>query len=243
MSSCSLESKQETVGELARKDYRKAEVFKKLGIDFCCGGKKSVEEAAAIAGLDVNLVKEALDKSSLINSGSAQHDFDGWPASFLADYIVNVHHKYVRESTEMLDELSNRVAYKHGERFPHLPLLRHYIMELLEELHTHMRKEEMILFPFIKQLEQQDAAVPVGSCGSFSTVQQPISVMEHDHDSAGELVRKIKELTNNFTVPANACNSHNLYIRKLEEFVGDLYQHIHLENNILFPKAVQLEKK
>jgi regulator of cell morphogenesis and NO signaling len=240
MSSCSLESKQETVGELARKDYRKAEVFKKLGIDFCCGGKKTVEEASAIAGLDVNLVKEALEKSSLINSGSVQHDFDGWPASFLADYVVNVHHKYVKESTEMLDELSGRVAYKHGERFTHLPLLRHYVMELLEELHTHMRKEEMILFPFIKQLEQKTTVA--GSCGSFSTVQQPISVMEHDHDACGELVRKIKELTNNFTVPANACNSHNLYIRKLEEFVGDLYQHIHLENNILFPKAVQLEK-
>ncbi|MBV4359638.1 iron-sulfur cluster repair di-iron protein [Pinibacter aurantiacus] len=241
MSYSSLEKKQETVGEMARRDYRKAEVFKKLGIDFCCGGKKTVEEAAEAAGLDVNLVKEALDKSETVNVGTAQHDFDGWPSSFLADYIVNVHHKYVRESTQLLDELSNRVAYKHGERFTYLPLLRHYVMELLEELHTHMKKEEMILFPFIKQLEQKNAGT-AGSCGSFSTVQQPISVMEDDHNAAGELVKKIKDLTSNFTIPANACNSHNLYFKKLEEFVGDLYQHIHLENNILFPKAVQMEK-
>jgi len=240
MSYSSLETKQETVGEMARRDYRKAEVFKKLGIDFCCGGKKTMEEAAAAEGLDVELVKEALSKSETINVGTAQHDFDGWPSSFLADYIVNVHHKYVRESTQLLDELSNRVAYKHGDRFTYLPLLRHHVMELLEELHTHMHKEEMILFPFIKQLEQQNAGA--AGCGSFSTVQQPIAVMEDDHNAAGELVRKIKELTNNFTIPANACNSHNLYFKKLEEFVGDLYQHIHLENNILFPKAVQMEK-
>jgi regulator of cell morphogenesis and NO signaling len=240
MSSVSLEQKPETVGEMARRDYRKAEVFKKLGIDFCCGGKKTVEEAAVAAGLNVELVKEALDKSDAIAAGAIQHDFDSWPASFLADYIVNVHHKYVRESTQLLDELSGRVAYKHGDRFTYLPLLRHHVMELLEELHVHMQKEEKILFPFVKQLEQQ--TVQAGACGSFSTVEQPISVMENDHDAAGELVRKIKELTSNFTIPANACNSHNLYIKKLEEFVNDLYQHIHLENNILFPKAVQLEK-
>lgn len=229
-----------TIGEMARKDYRNAEVFKKLGIDFCCGGKKSLEEVCANKGLDVNAVKQELEKSSQMDSRNAQHDFDAWPASFLADYIVNVHHKYVRDNIQLLDELSEKVARKHGEQFTQLPEIRNCVTQLLEELSVHLQKEEQILFPYIKQLEQNktDQQTP---CKSFRSVQQPINVMEDDHDHAGNLLKQIRKLTDNYTTPPNACNSFNFLYKKLEEFEGDLHQHIHLENNILFEKALLME--
>lgn len=232
---------EETIGEMARKDFRKAEVFKKLGIDFCCGGKKTIAEACKATGLDIAVVQEELSKVAQIKPTSAQHDFNAWPLSFLADYIINVHHKYVTDSVELLDQLSDKVATKHSDRFPELLAIRKHVYELLEELVTHMKKEEVILFPYIKQLEQKTSAAGDYS-QAFNTVQKPIWVMEQDHEVAGDLLKKIRSLTNGYTVPANACNSFNFLYKKLEEFEEDLHRHIHLENNILFPKAIQLEE-
>ncbi|MEX6690988.1 iron-sulfur cluster repair di-iron protein [Danxiaibacter flavus] len=237
-----LNNAAETIGEMARKNFRKAEVFKKLGIDYCCGGKKTVEEACAKHGLDVESVKRELEKAEQPGSASAvQHDFDSWPLSFLADYIVNVHHKYVRESTQLLDELSEKVARKHSDKFAELPEIRRCVVELLNELTTHMVKEERILFPYIKHTEQgNDSAGPFKQ--TFDSIEKPIWVMEQDHEVAGDLLRQLRELTNGYSVPPNACNSFNFLYKKLEEFEGDLHQHIHLENNILFPKVIQLEE-
>jgi regulator of cell morphogenesis and NO signaling len=238
-----VNGEKETIGEMARKNFRKAEVFKKLGIDYCCGGKKTVEEACAKHGLDVDAVKQELVKAEQPGSASAaQHNFDAWPLSFLADYIVNVHHKYVLDSVELLDELSEKVARKHGDRFAELAEIRQCVVDLLQELTTHMVKEERILFPYIKQIEQKKN----GSnhfAQAFDSIEKPIWVMEQDHEVAGDLLRRLRELTNGYAVPPNGCNSHNFLYKKLEEFEGDLHQHIHLENNILFPKAITLERQ
>jgi len=227
----------ETIGEIASKDMRKAELLKKLGIDFCCGGKRSLEEACLEKGLDATRVKQELENTAQLPAQGQQLDFNSWTPSFLADYVVNVHHKYVRTSSELLRELSDKVAGHHGATNPFLISIRNKTHELINELITHMKKEEMILFPYIKQLEAGE-----NSKKSFDSVKNPIWMMEQEHDIAGELARDIRSLTSDYTLPANACNSVGLLYKKLEEFESDLLQHIHLENNILFPKAIAMEK-
>ena len=230
----------ETLGEIVSKDLRKAEVFKKLGMDFCCGGKKSLEDACTEKGLNVSDVRKALDGVSDTQTFSSSHDFNSWSLSFLADYIVNVHHAYVKENTPMLSELSLKIADHHGEKHPELIKIRNVIDEMLCELKVHMKKEETILFPYVKQIEislENGHNMP----RAFNSVQQPVAVMEHDHDIVAGLSKEIRTLTSNYTLPADACNSYALLYRKLEEFENDLHLHIHLENNILFPKAVEAE--
>lgn len=231
----------ETVGEIAAKDIKKAEVFKKLGIDFCCGGKKTIEEACTEKGLDVHYVKQELERSASGTGTLPQHDFDSWDLSFLTDYIVNVHHAYVRNSIPVLSDLSRKVAEHHGDTNPELNGIRDKVDEMASEMKVHMKKEEHILFPYIKQMESSKAS-GTEFRGSFGSVQQPISVMENDHDIVGDLAEEIRILTDNYTLPGNACNSYSLLYRKLEDFENDLHMHVHLENNILFPKAIELEK-
>ncbi len=231
----------ETLGEIAAKDLRKAEVFKKYGLDFCCGGKKSLQEACKEKGLDVLKVQEELDKPAAIASGVPQHDFNAWNLTFLTDYIVNVHHAYVRQNIPMLADLSQKVADHHGKTNPELEGIRDKVDEMLSELKVHLKKEENILFPYIKELEASKTNGGTAP-GGFGSVQQPISVMENDHDIVGDLADEIRILSGNYTLPANACESYALLYKKLAEFEDDLHMHIHLENNILFPKAIELEK-
>jgi regulator of cell morphogenesis and NO signaling len=231
----------ETLGEIAAKDLRKAEVFKRLGLDFCCGGKKSLEEACNEKGLDVLQVKEELEKSAQITSAIPQHDFNSWNLSFLSDYIVNVHHAYVKQNIPILADLSQKVADHHGKTNPELGTIRDKVDELVSELKVHLKKEETILFPYIKQLESSKSDGSIAP-HSFDSVKQPISVMEHDHAIVGDLADEIRILSGNYTLPAYACNSYSLLYKKLEEFENDLHLHIHLENNILFPKAIEMER-
>ncbi len=228
----------ETVGEIAAKDMRKAELLKKLGIDFCCGGKKSLEDACAEKGLDVNKVKAELEQSEKMPATGPQLDFNTFSASFLADYIQNVHHGYVNKNAPMIEDLAQKVAAHHGQHVPLLVAVYRKVNELCSELLTHMKKEEQVLFPTIKLLES-GGMVKIG----FDSINDPIFVMERDHDIAGELMRDIRQLTHDFQVPEGACNSIRMLYFKLEEFESDLLQHIHLENNILFPKAAALEQK
>ena len=229
----------ETMGEIVAKDLRKAEIFKKYGLDFCCGGKKTLADACKEKDLDTLLVQAELDKP-MAEAPMPQHDFNSWNLSFLSDYIVNVHHAYVRQSMPILADLSHKVADHHGKTNPELNEINDKVAAMLSELNVHLKKEENILFPYIKQLEYSKANEGMAPSG-FGSIQQPISVMENDHDVVGDLAAEIKTLSDNYTPPVNACNSYSLFYKKLEEFENDLHFHIHLENNILFPKAVQLE--
>lgn len=226
----------ETVGQIAAKDMKKAELLKRLGIDFCCGGKKTIEEACLEKGLDVTRVKKELDETGKITDG-VQLDFNSFTPSFLADYIVNVHHTYVNKNLPMISDLSAKVAQHHGPINPFLIEVAKAVNELNCELTTHMKKEEQVLFPAIKRLESGN-----GIGNSFSSVAEPIYVMERDHDIAGDIMKEIRRLTDDYSVPQNACNSVKMLYHKLKEFENDLFQHIHLENNILFPKVIAMEK-
>ena len=224
----------ETVGEIAAKDMRKAELLKKSGIDFCCGGKKSLEEACREKGLDVVRVKQELENVDKQPNTGVQLDFNGMKLSFLTDYIVNVHHEYIYQNAPIIQDLAHKVAAHHGGNMPFLNTVYHKVCEVVSELITHMKKEEQVLFPAIKLMETK------GSSG-FGTIKDPVHLMERDHDIAGDLMKEIRVLTNDYAAPEGACNSVKMLYYKLEEFEGDLMQHIHLENNILFPKTIAME--
>ncbi|MBI2259684.1 MAG: iron-sulfur cluster repair di-iron protein [Flavobacteriia bacterium] len=232
--------KPKTVGEMVLEDYRKAEVFRKFGIDFCCGGKKTLQQACEKKGINPNEVQSALEN---LNTNSTQtENYHSWSLDFLADYIVNKHHTYVKESHSILFDLSQKVARVHGDKHPELIEIAHLYEEIANELQMHMHKEEMILFPYIKKLVLASKNEIPFEQAPFGSIVNPINMMESEHELAGEHLEKIHEYSNNYTPPADACNSYRVLFAKLSEYEKDLHQHIHLENNLLFPKAIELEK-
>lgn len=229
-----------TVGELVAADYRKAEVFRKFGLDFCCGGKKSVEQACREKGLDVYAVKKELADLDR-QTGEKGEDFDQWPLDTLADYIVSRHHAYVNESLPILYELTQKVARVHGERHPELIDIAEHFDAVAQELRMHMHKEERVLFPFIQDMAAAEREARPLPPAPFGSVANPIRMMEAEHESVGGDLAAIQTLSDDYTPPSDACTSYRVLFAKLQEFEQDLHRHIHLENNILFPKAIALE--
>lgn len=231
-----------TIGEIVTKDYRKAQVFKSFGIDFCCGGKKTIAEVCQSKGIDVALVKEALDQvGGEVKAG--ENEYLKWDIGFLTDYIINTHHQYVKENTQFILELASKVAKVHGDQHPELVDVARIFTQVGLDLVSHMNKEERILFPFIKDLaavQRNGGSIPVSA---FGKVSNPIKMMEVEHEEAGEALQTIREITNNFTSPADACNSYTILFKKLDEYENDLHKHVHLENNILFPKSISVENE
>lgn len=234
--------KEATIGELVSKDFRKAEVFKKFGLDFCCGGKKTLTKACSEKGLDVVLVEKELKVIEEQPLKSSQ-DYNQWELDFLADYIVGTHHKYVLRAIPIIFEYTQKVAKVHGERHPEAIEIAEIFLKVVDELNRHMMKEENVLFPYIKLLVSDKKQGKPLEPSPFGTIQNPIRMMEVEHDEVGVLMENINKLANGFTPPANACTTFRLSYAKLKEFEDDLHQHIHLENNILFPKAAELEKE
>lgn len=227
---------EETVGEIAAKDIRKAEVFKKLGIDFCCGGKKTLKEVAAAAGLEEEQLRKKLEDAEGMTTGHTAHAFDKWDLGFLADYICNVHHRYIREQGPVIEQLADKVAQRHGAEHHELMKLAEGMHAFMADLYSHLEKEEQVLFPIIKKLEKGEGELP-------QRAKEAVGYMEREHEDAGEEMRHFRQLTADYKLPANACNSYTYLYEKIKEFENDLFQHIHLENNILFPKAVKLEQE
>lgn len=231
-----------TVGEIAASDYRKAEVFKRMGIDFCCGGKKTLSEACKEVGISETQLEAELLKAEQQKKMPSQ-DFDRWELDFLADYIVNTHHRYVAENVELIYQLAVKVAGHHGEAHPELVTVANIYVAMANELMLHMQKEEEILFPYIKKLVAARRENKSPGASPFGTVGNPVRMMEQEHEQVGEYFREMHVLTNDFTLPPDACNSFTFLYNKLKEFEEDLHQHVHLENNVLFPKALALEKE
>lgn len=229
------------VGEMVAKDYRTATVFKKYGIDFCCGGGISVEEACSKKNVNTEQIVKDLQNLENQNS-SRQNDYEKWDLSFLADHIVNVHHKYVEENIPYLIEFSNKVAKVHGESNPEVIRINELIKASVDELVPHMKKEELILFPYIKNLEANKKKNESAPAPPFGTVENPVRAMMYEHDMVGNYFKEMEQISNNFTPPEHACNTYRVLYAKAKEFFDDLILHIHLENNILFPKAIALEK-
>lgn len=226
-----------TIGDIVRDDYRKALYLKERGIDFCCGGKRSLEEACNEKQLDPVEIRSALDALS-VQPGERQLPYDEWPAAFLADHIVQTHHRFVRKTIPDLRFYASKVYRVHGDTHPELRQIADTVQALTQELSAHMEKEERVLFPYIHQLESGGHM----HAAFFASVRQPIGMMEMEHEDAGALMAELRRLTDQYTPPADACNSYRLLYQMLKAFEDDLHLHVHLENNILFPKAISLEQ-
>lgn len=224
-----------TVADILLENPKAAGVFKKFHIDYCCKGKTLFEEACAEAGLDPEALQEQIDKAG--ENPAFNMRAQEWGLDFLADYIVHNHHQYVRDTTPDLLALSEKVARVHGNRHPELLEINATIYAIADELLQHMVKEEQILFPAIKKLYKKESL----SGFPFDTIQSPINMMEMEHANAGDGFERIRELSDNFTVPQDACTSYRLLFDMMQAYEDDLHQHVHLENNILFPKAIDIE--
>jgi regulator of cell morphogenesis and NO signaling len=232
----------ETLGQIAAKDLKKAQVFKKYGLDFCCGGKKTVKQACSEKGIDVTKVEQELQQIDKIPA-SRPLPYNDWGIDFLADYIVNTHHSYVRKNLPDIRAYAEKVFRVHGSRHPELQRIYQLVEEINAELTAHMIKEERVLFPYIKELTVASNSQQPVHAAHFGTVQNPINMMEMEHELVGTNLAEIRQITNGYELPADACASYSLLYRLLDEFEEDLHLHIHLENNILFPKALEAEKK
>jgi regulator of cell morphogenesis and NO signaling len=236
------DEKDPTIGELVTSDFRKAEVFKKYGLDFCCGGKKTLEQACKTKGLDVVQIEKELKEIETLPPMPSE-DYNNWDIGFLTDYILNTHHKYVRKAIPVIFEYTQKVAKVHGQNHPEAVKIADLFLQITDELNRHMCKEEDVLFPYFKHLQVADDNGMKIEAASFGKVENPINMMEHEHDTVGKLFDEIKTLSDNYTPPSDACTTYKLSYAKLKEFEDDLHKHIHLENNILFQKAIELEAK
>ena len=230
-----------TVAEVVTNNIKTADVFKKHGIDFCCGGGMSIKKACEKKNILFSKLEKEL--SSINNSTSNAYNYNSWKLDFLIDHIENIHHTYVTESTTLVLQYAAKVAKVHGHHYKEVVEINKLFIDVSQELAAHMKKEELILFPFIKQLVKADREEIKVNPPHFGTVNNPIKMMEEEHENAGDIFKEIKKLSNNYTPPESACNTFKALYSKLEEFEQDLHQHIHLENNILFPKAILLEQK
>lgn len=233
------DGKEETIGEIAGKDIRNAEVFKKYNLEFCCDGNKSLSESCADAGVSEKEVQEALDQAAKAGTSSG-HNYSGWELDFLADYIVNVHHKYVKDSVQMFMDLSKKIATVHGDSHPELYKIKEHLDDLLVDMIAHQKEEETVVFPFIRQIvtaEKNNEAL-----ANKKSIEEPVKMMLDEHKAVAEHVHAIEDLSKKYQVPSDGCDSYRLYFHKLKELDDDLHLHIHLENNVLFPKALKKQK-
>lgn len=226
------------IGELVASDYRFASVFQSFGIDYCCNGNRTISDACKAKELDEDEVIYNL-QSILMTDRTESIDFKNSSLSFLAEYIETKHHKYVETKIPELQAYLNKIVDVHGASHPELAEINALFTASSKELTAHMKKEELILFPYIKKLNSTEET----KSKVFETVEVPIEMMYHEHDTEGERFRQIEKLSNNYTPPSDACNTYKVTFALLKEFQEDLHLHIHLENNILFPKAIALEKR
>ena len=231
-----------TVREIALSQPTSIRVFEKFGIDYCCGGKKPLAEACEAARIDAATLLAALDEAAKATDQPAR-DWSGASLTELINHIVATHHNYVKSELPRLAVLAQKVVSRHGDTQAHLPAMQGALAALDGELTPHLFKEENILFPYIAQLEQALTSHAAHPTACFGTVTNPIAAMTAEHDAAGEILRTLRQLSNEYTTPVGACPTYLAYYDGLQQFERDLHQHIHLENNILFPRAVALEAR
>ncbi len=231
------ELERRTVGDVVAEDYRRASVFQRFGIDFCCGGGRTVGAACGAKGVSTEELAGAL--SAVDRSGAEESDERGWDLDVLAKHIVAVHHGYVRESLPALLQFSEKVARVHGGRHAELEEIRSLVAELARELSDHLEEEERELFPRVERMiaaRSTNGATDDAAGDGFDAGAELVA-LEDDHEHAGAVMQRIRELSGDFAPPADACTTYRALYAKLEEFEADLHRHVHLENNVLFPGA------
>ena len=230
-----------TVAEIALETPRAAGIFEEFGIDYCCGGERSLQEACNEARVVLAEVEAALQEVRDARHTADTRDWRQESLAHLVEHVVNFHHQYVRRALPRIEQLLAKVLTAHGQKHHDLAKVQRHFHVLAEEMVRHMLKEEQILFPYIIRMEDavtDGRAIPTPM---FGTVKNPVRMMRAEHDSAGSELKEIRKLSKDYEAPKDGCNSFRALYSALEEFERDLHQHIHLENNILFPRAEALE--
>jgi regulator of cell morphogenesis and NO signaling len=225
------------VGAIVAENFKTAKVFTQYGIDFCCKGGISLKEACSKNGVDLQEVTEDLQKATVLPEEVHYIDFG---LSQLIDHIIVTHHQYVENAIPALKAYLQKLATVHGERHPELYQIRDEFMAASDALTAHMKKEELILFPYVKAMEEAEKSGFSLSKPHFGHIDNPIHMMEDEHETEGERFRTISELSDGYKTPSDGCQTYRVAFEMLKEFESDLHTHIHLENNILFPKASEL---
>jgi regulator of cell morphogenesis and NO signaling len=228
-----------TIRDIVASDFRAAAVFHKFGIDFCCGGGSTLSDACQQRNVSEADVLDALTNACAAPDASTPR-FNTWDVQTLVSYIVTNHHAYVREALPTVQAHARKIASVHGENHPELREVAGLFDGVADEMTSHMMKEERILFPYIEALGAAAQRKVPPPPAPFGSVSNPIRMMEHEHESAGAAMARIRELTGDYTPPADGCTTYRITMQELAAFEADLHAHVHLENNILFPKAKQL---
>ncbi|MBZ0206458.1 MAG: iron-sulfur cluster repair di-iron protein [Flavobacteriales bacterium] len=230
-----------TVGSIVAEDYRAAAVLTKYGIDFCCKGGRSVQEVCANKNIDQNQLAEDITKL-LARDAKSGEDARTWPLDQLADHVETVHHRYVEERGPIIQQYLAKLCKVHGERHPELFTLYDEFNACVGAMAAHMKKEELVLFPFVRNLARSERSGEAFKVPHFGTVENPVNMMMEDHNAEGERFERMKAVSDGFTMPTDGCATYATAFNMLKEFEEDLHLHIHLENNIMFPRAIALEK-
>lgn len=230
----------QSLAQIVTNDHRAAAIFEKYHLDFCCKGKRSLQQACAEQQLPVEEITTELENILQKDPIHNKNSFEQFSLTQLVYYIVSTHHDYVKKEAPQIMAYLQRVVAKHGNRHPEMLKVFELFASVKEEMEMHMRKEEFILFPRIKELEKISQEKSEQLQLNISYLQSPILIMEQEHDHAGSLLDEIRKLTSDYTPPADACTTYRLSFAALKAFEMDLHQHVHLENNILFPKALAI---
>jgi len=228
-----MEPTQKTIGQLALESPNAIAVLEKMSIDYCCHGNRSIDAACNDAGISVQDLLSAIGQAPADASG---RDWSATPLKDLQEYIVTTHHVFTRDMLATVNQLAAKVGDRHGANHPEVVQVRGLVLQLVGDLIPHMMKEEQILFPYVEQLEAGDAQPPF-----FGTVRNPVRMMMMEHDAAADLLVELRRVTADYTLPGDACISFRALYERLQDLEQDLHRHIHLENNVLFPRAVELE--
>ncbi len=229
-----------SLAQIVNSNHKAASIFEKYHLDFCCKGKRSLEQACVEQQLSLLKVTDELENLFSKDNDGIVIDFEKMNLTQLADYIVQTHHAYVKNEMPQIHAYLQKVSSKHGERHPELYKIFQTFAAVKEEMEGHMKKEELILFPRIKELQKLADNESAQLQLHINYLQSPITMMEQEHDHAGNMMNDIRILSNDYTPPQDACTTYRLSFAALKAFELDLHQHVHLENNILFPKAIRM---
>lgn len=229
------------ISDIVSENYNTAEIFKHYDIDFCCNGNRSLQEVSKKKQLDLTKLIFTLNKTH--ENTSKIDDTQNWELDFLCDYIYQKHHTYIEKRSPEILAYLNKICDVHGKKHPELIEITQLFKNAVGDLTLHMKKEELILFPYIKTITRTYKNKEKLDTPPFNSISNPIESMHNDHDNEGERFRKISKLTNNYSIPEDACNTYKIAFSLLKDFEEDLHRHIHLENNILFKRAIALENK
>jgi regulator of cell morphogenesis and NO signaling len=232
-----------TVAGIVREDYRTADVFRKYGISYCCGGNIALQASCEQHGIDYDMMLEELEAATKDISVPNSLNFAGWKTEFLVDYIINVHHGYLYQVLPALEAHLLTFVESHKNKYPAISETIEVFRELSAALKTHNRYEEEIIFPYIKQIENTYRRKETYGNLFVKTLRKPLGNIESDHKKISAILKELRALTNNYVYPSDACTNHRVIFQRLRELDNDMMQHKHLENNILFPRAVQIEKE